>query len=275
MNQYPVIPVAPAADCEPRRARSVAAVIAGILIAGSSLDRAHAETAAPSATKASKSETTGVVSGLAIGAAAGGPFGAILGAAGGAWLGDRWHRQQGRNHNLARELTQERNQRGRLAAELSQLNTVLTEMEVAMSDQAAEIDRLHAGTVPLDEINAKVHFRTRDTELTPDDYQALRQLGALLAGRTERTVYVAGFADARGAPGYNFELSTARAEAVAEALVDGGLPRGQLEVAGFGPLKVSNCLADTDSCAFERRVAVSLQPFPIDENHGELAQVPK
>jgi outer membrane protein OmpA-like peptidoglycan-associated protein len=258
---------------DPRRARTVAAVIAAILIAGSSLDLARAADAPRSGGKASKPETAGVVSGLAVGAAAGGPIGAILGAAGGAWLGDRWHRQQESNRSLSGNLTKERDERARLTAEIAQLTTALTDMEAAVGNQAAEFDALRAGSIPLDELNANVHFRTRDTQLTPDDYQALRQLGAALAARTERTVYVSGFADARGASGYNFELSTARAESVADALVEGGLPRGQLVVAGLGPRNDGDCLTDVDSCAFQRRVAVSMLPLPANTDESELAQV--
>lgn len=273
MNQHPVSSSVIEPVCDPRRARSVAAVIAAILIAGSSLDLARAADTTRSNGKASKQETTGVVSGLAVGAAAGGPIGAILGAAGGAWLGDRWHRKQESNRSLSADLTKERSERVRLRAEIGQLTMALTDMEVAMGNQAAEIDSLRAVSIPLDELNANVHFRTRDMQLTVDDYQALRQLGSVLAARTERTVYVSGFADARGAPGYNFELSTARAEAVAEALVEGGLPRAQLVVAGFGPRTAGDCLTDIDSCAFERRVAVRMMPLASDAKDNELAQV--
>jgi outer membrane protein OmpA-like peptidoglycan-associated protein len=80
----------------------------------------------------------------------------------------------------------------------------------------------------------------------------------VLAERTDRVVYVTGYADARGAAGYNFELSTARAEAVADALVEGGLSRAQVMVVGAGAPARSDCLRDADRCALERRVTVRM-----------------
>ena len=103
-----------------------------------------------------------------------------------------------------------------------------------------------------------MHFRTRDSSLEAADHDQLRQLGAVLAERTDRVVFVTGYADARGAAGYNFELSTARAEAVADAMVEGGLARGQVVVVGAGAPGNSDCLRDNDRCALERRVTVRM-----------------
>lgn len=232
-------------------ARRVAAVIAAILIAGSSLDRALADTAAPVRQKASKPETTGVLSGLAIGAAAAGPIGAIVGAAAGGWLGDRLHREK----QLAQSLLTERN---RMSSEIERLNTALARVDAQLTDRSQALADLRASSIPLNELAANVHFRTRDTSLEAPDQDQLRQLGAVLAQRTDRVVFVTGYADARGAAGYNFELSTARAEAVADAMVEGGLARGQVVVVGAGAPASSDCLRDADRCALERRVTVRM-----------------
>lgn len=233
------------------RASRVAAVIAAILIAGSSLDRALAESAAPVRQKASKPETTGVLSGLAIGAAAAGPIGAIAGAAAGGWLGDRLHREKQLAQSLSRELQSQQTERGRMSSEIERLNTALARVD-------AQLTELRASSIPLNELAANVHFRTRDSSLEAADHDQLRQLGAVLAERTDRVVFVTGYADARGAAGYNFELSTARAEAVADAMVEGGLARGQVVVVGAGAPGSSDCLRDIDRCALERRVTVRM-----------------
>lgn len=240
------------------RARRVAAVIAAILIAGSSLDRALAESAAPVRQKASKPETTGVLSGLAIGAAAAGPIGAIAGAAAGGWLGDRLHREKQLAQSLSGELKSQLTDRSRLSSEIERLNTALARADAQLTDRSQALADLRASSIPLNELAANVHFRTRDTSLEAPDHDQLRQLGAVLAERTDRVVYVTGYADARGAAGYNFELSTARAEAVADAMVEGGLARGQVVVVGAGAPGNSDCLRDADRCALERRVTVRM-----------------
>jgi len=240
------------------RARRVAAVIAAILIAGSSLDRALADTAAPVRQKASKPETTGVLSGLAIGAAAAGPIGAIAGAAAGGWLGDRLHREKQLAQSLSGELKSQLADRSRMNSEIARLNTALARVDAQLTDRSQALADLRASSIPLNELAANVHFRTRDTSLEAPDHDQLRQLGAVLAERTNRVVYVTGYADARGVAGYNFELSTARAEAVADAMVEGGLARGQVVVVGAGAPASSDCLRDADRCALERRVTVRM-----------------
>ncbi len=247
-------------------ARRVAAAITAILVAGSSLDRALAEELTVARAQASRHETRGVLSGFAIGAAAGGPVGALLGAAGGGWLGDRMHRESTRVRILTQGLQTERAEGERLRVEVALLNTVLTESQTQFATQLAN-------SLPLDEFAAKVHFRTNAAVLDSADQEQMRKLGALLSGRTERKIHVTGFADARGASGYNYELATARAEAVADALVEGGLTRDQLAVTGAGAPANSDCLRDTDSCAFERRATVSLLDSGIDAGEDLLAQV--
>jgi outer membrane protein OmpA-like peptidoglycan-associated protein len=86
----------------------------------------------------------------------------------------------------------------------------------------------------------------------------LQQLGALLASRPQLKISVTGHADARGAAGYNFELSTARAAAVAEALSDGGARREQMWVEGLGASRAAALVDDADGLALERRVEIRI-----------------
>lgn len=255
------------------RAWRVAATIAAILIAGSSLDRALADAPAKPRSGASRAESTGVLSGLAIGAAAGGPFGAIFGAAGGAWLGERLHRQETDNQKLTGDVGDLSRERARLSGEIERLNDTLSSLEANLADSALQLAALEANSIPLDALAANVHFRTRDARLAESDVQSLRQLGAALSARTTRTVHVTGFADARGAAGYNYELSTARAEAVADALVEGGLSREQIVVVGAGAPAHSNCLQDSERCAFERRASLRMVESGDLSADEQLAQV--
>ena len=255
------------------RARRAAAVIAAILVAGSSLDRALADTAAPVRQQASKPETTGVLSGLVIGAAAAGPVGAIAGAAAGGWFGDRLHREKKLAQSLSRALKTQQAERSRMSAEIERLNSALARVDGQLTDRSQALAELRADSIPLNALAANVYFRTRDTALDTPDYDQLRRLGAVLAQRTGRVVFVTGYADARGAAGYNFELSTARSEAVADALVEGGLARGQVEVVGAGAPASSDCLRDVDRCALERRVTVRMVASGDDASEAAGADV--
>jgi outer membrane protein OmpA-like peptidoglycan-associated protein len=183
-------------------------------------DTATPVTAAP--TKASKPETAGVVTGLAVGAAAGGPIGAIVGAAAGAWIGDRYHRKDEERRAL----------KVRLEAE----------------DQATR------------ELETTVLFRTGGTTLRDDTVAQLSQLGASLAMRPEARVRVAGFADARGSEASNLELSKRRALAVAAVLEAAGVSADRVIIEAHGKTLAMAAPSDLEGDAFERRVTVSLEP---------------
>jgi len=178
--------------------------------------------AAPTATRASKPETAGVVTGLAVGAAAGGPIGAIVGAAAGAWIGDRYHRKDEERRAL----------KVRLEAE----------------EQATR------------ELEATVLFRTGGTTLRDDSVAQLSQLGASLAMRPEARVRVAGFADARGSEASNLELSKRRALAVAAVLEAAGVSADRVIIEAHGKTLAMAEPSDLEGDAFERRVTVSLEP---------------
>lgn len=179
-------------------------------------------TAAATATRASKPETAGVVTGLAVGAAAGGPIGAIVGAAAGAWIGDRYHRKD--------------------------------------EERRALKVRLEANDRATRELETTVLFRTGGTQLRDDSAAQLSQLGALLAMQPEARVRVAGFADARGSEAGNLELSKRRALAVAAVLEAAGVTADRVIIEAHGKTLAMAEPSDLEGDAFERRVTVSLEP---------------
>src|SRR5713226_4443745 len=101
------------------RNRSIALAVAAACVTAMPV---HAEETVTVRQPASKQESIGVVSGLAIGAAAGGPVGAIVGAAAGAWLGDRYHKQAVAHSDLAAGLSKSEGDRTRLAKNVTDLN---------------------------------------------------------------------------------------------------------------------------------------------------------
>jgi outer membrane protein OmpA-like peptidoglycan-associated protein len=211
-----------------RDTRVAAAVAVALLLAAPS--RPTLAAGEPGgAPRASKSESTGVAGGFAVGAAAGGPIGALLGAAAGGWLGDRMHREQ-TSHARTRDELARANQRG-------------------------------AG------LAMHLMFRTDEARLRPDDEALVAQFAALAAATPGARVFVAGFADPRGAPRYNAALAAERAATVAARLAAAGLPAERLVVSsetaavasddpsGAAPTASS---PDLDGYAFQRRVTVQL-----------------
>ncbi|HYM44104.1 MAG TPA: OmpA family protein [Steroidobacteraceae bacterium] len=186
-----------------------------------------------------KAEDIGIVTGLAVGAAAGGPVGAMIGAAAGGLMGDRYHRQK------------------QTAAELS---SALSESRT----HGAQLEQTLAG---VDEVGMDLSFRTDDAAIRVEDLAPLLKLGALAVAMPDSRLRVAGYADPRGPAVYNEALSARRAEAVASALTQAGLPRERLIVEAHGCAESTSSDGDLDAYALDRRVTVRLErrgpPAPV------------
>jgi outer membrane protein OmpA-like peptidoglycan-associated protein len=72
------------------------------------------------------------------------------------------------------------------------------------------------------------------------------------------TIRLEGHADARGTESFNTTLSTARAEAVRDALVRGGMPAERVIVTASGESGSTAAEQDSDGMALERRVALDI-----------------
>ncbi|HEY6483472.1 MAG TPA: DUF456 family protein [Steroidobacteraceae bacterium] len=237
----------------------VRTTLASMALAGAIALPAHGEDAAatPAASKrgASRQETIGVATGLAVGALAAGPFGAIAGVVAGAWLGDRYHRQLREQAALTADLGSSENARTQLAQHTNALDAALT--------QEQQRDRQLEGTLSrADEIEADVSFRTNDDSIAVRSMAPLLKLGALAAAMPDATVHVEGFADPRGSDALNDALSARRAAAVAAVLASAGLPRNQLLVEAHGKSAATSRDGDLDGYAFDRRVTVRIETAP-------------
>jgi OOP family OmpA-OmpF porin len=78
-----------------------------------------------------------------------------------------------------------------------------------------------------------------------------------------------GHTDARGTEAFNTTLSTARAEAVRDALIRGGMPADRVIVTAAGEASSTAPEQDTDGMALERRVDMNI----VDVDAGRVAEV--
>jgi outer membrane protein OmpA-like peptidoglycan-associated protein len=225
--------------------KRIIAVLIGSLLATSSY-------AGPK-NRAPKEESIGVGSGVAIGALAGGPVGAIIGAAFGGWLGDRFHHERS-----ARKMADER------AAEASEHAGSLQQLLAASERAAAEKDaELYSERVAhrrnLEEaLSVEVFFRTEESGLGGTTEERIAKLAALIGPMDGAVIRLEGHTDARGTESFNTTLSTARAEAVRDALVRGGMPAERVIIAAAGETGSVAPEQDADGMALERRVALDI-----------------
>lgn len=188
-----------------------------------------------------------------LGAAAAGPFGLVAGAMGGTWI----------------------------AGNVKQANEAVSLREdLANAQRQGEIDR---GTIAqleanIDQVNEalasklefQVLFATGKDELMDDDLVRLNMLAGYLLRNNQLQVRLDGYADPRGTDEYNNVLAMYRAENVAAALNEMGVPKSRIEIHHHGAINTPTASLAVDAHALQRRVDIQVyQP-----ETGQLALEP-
>ena len=242
--------------------RIIVAVI-GSLLATSSFAGPKNRAARNETRVAAKEESIGVGSGAAIGALAGGPVGLVLGAAFGGWLGDRFH-----DERAARREADERAAQASVRA--GSLETLLAASERAVAEKDATLFRERvAHRRDLGSLSAEVFFRTEESGLDGTTEERLARLAALIEPMDGAVIRLEGYTDVRGTEAYNSALSTARAEAVRDALIRGGMPADRVILTASGETSSTATEQDVDGMALERRVQMNVV---VDDSATRVAE---
>ena len=233
-------------------------LIIGSLLATSSFagprHRAAKDDTAKDETRvAAKEESIGLGSGAVIGAAAGGPIGFVLGAAFGGWLGDRFHHER-----TARVEADSRAMQA--SAHADSLQTLLAASERVVAEKNSELytERVAHRRDLQEALSVELFFRTEESGLAGTTEDRLAKLAALIEPMDGAVIRLDGYTDARGTEKYNSTLSMARAEAVREALIRGGMPPERVIVTATGETASTAGEQDTDGMALERRVEMNV-----------------
>ncbi len=104
-----------------------------------------------------------------------------------------------------------------------------------------------------------VQFESNANRLTPGADGVLAEMRAALAALPAAEVVIIGHTDRVGPQDANDRLSLARAEAVREMLVAGGLARSAITVAGRGEREPAVATADEVAEARNRRVEIKIR----------------
>jgi outer membrane protein OmpA-like peptidoglycan-associated protein len=196
-----------------------------------------------------KEEGVGGLTGAAAGAFVGGPVGAAVGFLIGGIIGD--------NMGIAK--------RANLRAEELDLRAQMLEQDLIDTRiELAKASERNGGDQMFDELAQRLHadvmFRTGRAELDAQAIVKLAELGRLMGSHQTIQVKVHGFADPRGDAEENLELSMQRADAVRQALIDGGATPEQIELSAHGEDLTTAPDGDLEAYAWERRVTLSIQP---------------
>ena len=234
--------------------KKLCAMLLSASMFNSSLAAAEQDTPATTA-----KEATGFGIGAILGGLIGGPPGAVIGAAGGTLYGNHAARKDDAIATLEKQL-----QEKSLA-----LASLQNEFEAARSQYAGNLqkvamdNKLQSLRKLSDGISFPVYFRTNDAGITSELGQQIRKLATLIRDYPEIKVRLDAYADERGLPSYNLQLSKARALAVHKELTRAGLPSTRILQHAHGEELAAEGSgdADMDKFVFDRRVDVQ---FTLD-----------
>jgi len=192
---------------------------------------------------------TGMLTGAATGAAVGGPVGAAVGFIIGAVMGDSVGSAK----------------RAEARAQIAETQTKSLEKDLLDTRLAlAKASERTGGDEMLDALAERLHadvlFRTAGADLDAQVATQLQELGKLLGQHAQLDIELNGFTDPRGNAEKNIELSLARANAVREALIQGGAAPEQIQVKANGEDLSTAPKGDLEAYAWERRVSVAIRP---------------
>ena len=212
------------------------------------------------AEQASKPETIGVGVGATVGALAGGPIGFVIGAAIGAKIGDEFHEREEKVETLTGSLQRSTTRVEELEHDVQALNADLDAL-------GGDLQRMRAMARPellglLESgIEMDLLFRTEEHVLTDSTSSRLAELGSSLAAMPDIRIDIEGYADERGEPAYNQDLSVRRAEYVRDLLTANGVPGERIQVSAHGESPAPEGTAD--NYALQRKVSLTLY---VDDN---------
>lgn len=199
-------------------------------------------------------EEIGFGLGALIGGLIAGPPGAVIGAAGGAFFGNKEKHDELKSAGLEQRLLEKETELAALQDQFSDLRMQYGRelQKVKLEDRTPALAKLSQG------ISLTIYFRTGGTALDHHAAANIGKLAAFLKDFPEIQLHLEAHADRRGSDHYNQNLSTRRARAVEQALVDAGIDGRRVHAHAYGEAKAAATDGDLEGYIFDRRVNIIL-----------------
>lgn len=208
---------------------------------------------------ATKQDLTALTT-IAVATAAAGPVGFILGGIGADWLVNQVAAADELDSTEQALVATQAD----LALAHSELSKVNADLEIVQMEQE------RFAKLALEQLQLEMLFKTNDSRLTTGGEDRLALLATFLNRNEGLSVRIEGYADPRGDSASNMALSLARAERVAQQLLEAGVAPSRMTVLAHGETQALAIEGDTDAYALERRVHIA-----IDQGAGnrQVAEV--
>lgn len=109
-----------------------------------------------------------------------------------------------------------------------------------------------------------VHFEFGKAQLAEQSFAELDKTVAFFRDNPTAVFEIGGHTDANGPDDYNLALSQARAQAVADYLIEHGVTREQLKARGYGETKPLNPDHSAEADAMNRRVEITVVKMEVN-----------
>ncbi len=205
-------------------------------------------------TTTSDNETIGFGLGALIGGLLAGPPGVVIGATGGTLFGGQVAKKDQSISTLEKQLQEKDIELAILQNEIARAQS-----EYNKNINKVRLENKQTGFKKLSEgISFSVYFRTGKSGIDPTLRPHIHDLAKLISSTPNIKIHLNAYADHRGDPNYNMELSRSRARAVATELVHAGLPGNRILKHAYGESRAQINEGDNEGYIFDRRVDIHL-----------------
>lgn len=203
---------------------------------------------------ADKNEVAGFGMGALIGGLIAGPPGIAVGAIGGALYGHHTGRKDDRLTSLEKQLHDRQIDLALLQEQLTQTQADYAGnlRKIAAEYRKDSLEKLADG------VSFSIYFRTNESYIEPGLAPHIRDLVSLIRDVPDVKVLLEAYADERGLPSYNLQLSHARAKNVQSELIKAGFPANRIIQHAYGESRTHAVHGDVEGYVFDRRVDIRL-----------------
>ena len=124
--------------------------------------------------------------------------------------------------------------------------------KVKLERQVSALDKLSQG------VTLTVYFRTNSSSIDSENTDRIEHLAQYLQTFPEIQINLDAYSDRRGTDAYNLQLSRQRADAVRQALLQGGLQTKRIHTHAYGESMAKAAAGDREGYVFDRRVIIQL-----------------
>ena len=139
----------------------------------------------------------------------------------------------------------------------------LSVLETELAQNALEYERIGDETLKV-KLGSDAMFDRNSTAIRDNALPALKKLAAVLRNHNQLTLRIVGHTDSSGAEDYNLYLSQLRAKAVADELIQLGLPAADIQSEGRGDLDTRHEILPESQQKQKRRVEIYINESDIN-----------